>query len=131
LADPKQTEVLKQINEAWEHAKAQLAQLRQSVEKTSALAQAKFESNFLTQEKDRALRDFGAAVWAQVKAGRLTLPAGLAPSIKAMQEVERRAEAKNREINSLIGEGTETVDRLKARPNKSSKTAVVTKGRKR
>jgi len=74
MPDPKQQEVLKQINDAWEHAKAQLTQLRQAVEKTAAMAQAKIDATYVGRERDRALRDLGEAVWGQVKAARMSLP---------------------------------------------------------
>lgn len=131
MADPQQ-EILKQINDAWNEAKAQLAQLRAAVERTSELANAKMESNLLGRDRDKALRDLGEAVWAQVKAGKMTLPQAVSAATKAMQEFEKKAEAKNREINSLIMEGGEAVDRLKARTTtKSHRTAVVSKGKKR
>jgi hypothetical protein len=123
--------VLKQISEAWEQAKTQLAQLRAAVEKTSALAQAKATSDVLARDRDRALRDFGEVVWAQVKAGRLQLPAGLTPAMKAMQEVEQRADKHKQDITALIQEGGEAVDRIKAKPNRSHKSAVAAKGKKR
>ena len=131
MPDPQQ-EILKQINDAWNEAKAQLAQLRAQVERTQELANAKMESNFLGRDRDKALRDLGEAVWAQVKAGKMTLPQAVSAATKAMQEVEKKAEAKNREINSLIMEGGEAVDRLKARTTtKSHRTAVVSRGKKR
>ena len=131
MADPQQ-DILKQINDAWNEAKAQLAQLRAQVERTQELANAKMESNFLGRDRDKALRDLGEAVWAQVKAGKMSLPQAVSAATQAMQEVEKKAEAKNREINSLIMEGGEAVDRLKARTTtKSHRTAVVSKGKKR
>jgi hypothetical protein len=132
VADPQQ-DILKQINDAWNEAKAQLAQLRAAVERTSDLAQAKMESNILTRDRDKALRDLGEAVWALVKAGKMALPQAVSAATKAMQEVERKAEAQNREINSLIMEGGEAVDRLKAArtTTKSHRTAVASKGKKR
>jgi len=131
LADPKQQDVLKQINAAWEQAKAQLAKLREAVEHTGELAQVKVEQGFVGRARDKALRDLGEAIWSQVKAGRMNLPAGLAPAMKAIQEVERKAAAQNEEINALLAEGPETVARIKAPPNKSHKTAVARKGKKR
>jgi hypothetical protein len=131
VADPQQ-DILKQINDAWNEAKAQLAQLRAAVERTSELALAKMESNLLARDRDRALRDLGEAVWAQVKAGKVSLPPTLSTATKAMQEVEKKAEAQNREINSLIMEGGEAMDRLTARPaTKSHRAAVVSEGKKR
>lgn len=129
--------MIKQISEAWEQAKAELAQLRAAVEKTSALAQAKISSDFFGREKDKALRDLGEVVWSHVKGGRLQLPAAMTAAIKAVQEAEKRAQKQNEEINALISEGGEAVDRInaktiKAKTTKSHKVASSKKkGRKR
>jgi hypothetical protein len=105
--------------------------LRAAVEKTTAMAQAKATGEVLLKGRDKALRDFGEAVWTQVKAGRLQLPAGMTAAIKAMQEADQRIDKHKQDISALIDEGGEAVARIKAKPNRSHKTAVAGKGRKR
>src|SRR5258708_21668068 len=83
--DPKQ-ETLRQIQQAWDSAQAQLAELRDQVETTTRLAQAKVTQNFLERDLDRAYRDLGEAGWAQVSKGRLQLPPTLASVMKALSE---------------------------------------------
>jgi hypothetical protein len=124
--------VLKQINAAWDTAQRQLTDLRTQVERAQQLAQAKVQSNFLQREKDKALRDFGEAVWTFVHKGKLQLPAALSPMVKAMQEVQKRLDAHNEEITDLLKEGEEAAVRMKSAPrNVSGKTAVAGKGKKR
>jgi hypothetical protein len=132
LPEPKPTDVLKQITAAWEQAKGQLADLRAAVERTGELAKAQQQSTYFGKDRDQALRDLGAAVWGQVRAGKLQLPSSLGPAVKAIQAVEARVEAHNREINDLILEGGEQIDRLKAKTTqKSHKTAVAPRSKKR
>ncbi len=112
MADSKR-EVLRQISDAWKTAQAQLDELRSAVERTGDLAQLKLKSEFLHRELDRAFRDLGEAVWAEVKKGSLELPAALASAAKAVEEVERRQAAQASSINELLGEGVEVAEKSK------------------
>jgi hypothetical protein len=114
-ADPKPSQSLKQITEAFQTAHAQMAQLRKAVERHAELARAKTQSDFIQKEKERALRELGEAVWRQVQKGRLELPATLASSLKAVQLAEQKAEAQAREISDLLLEGEETAQRMKGK----------------
>lgn len=122
------SEVLKQINAAWDQAQDQLKELRTQVEKTAAMAQAKVQSNFLERDLDRAYRDLGEAVWAQVSRGQLTLPKSMAAVLKALEAVTKRIQEQNASINDLLSEGADVAAKLK---EKMSKTAVATKDKKR
>ncbi|MBK7863298.1 MAG: hypothetical protein IPJ65_32795 [Archangiaceae bacterium] len=114
MADPRQ-ETLKQIQAAWEAAQAQLDELRGQVEKTTQLAQAKVSSNFLERDLDRAYRDLGEAVWAQVSKGRLQLPKDLSSVLKALEVVTKKIQEQNASINDLLSEGAEVASRLKGK----------------
>jgi predicted nucleic acid-binding Zn-ribbon protein len=114
MADPRQ-ETLKQIQEAWDAAQAQLTELRDQVEKTAALAQAKVASNFLERDLDRAYKDLGEAVWAQVSKGRLQLPKELGAVLKALENVTKKIQEQNASINDLLSEGAEVASRLKGK----------------
>ncbi|HEX8826161.1 MAG TPA: hypothetical protein VF794_40020, partial [Archangium sp.] len=92
-ADPKQSETLRQIQQAFQSAQSQMTQLRQQVEKHAELARAKTQHDFIQKEKERALRELGEAVLSQVRKGRLELPSSLAPLLKAVEQVEKKAEA--------------------------------------
>jgi hypothetical protein len=133
LSDPKQ-DIIQQISAAWETAQRQLADLREQVQRTTELANAKVSSNFLERERDKALRDFGEAVWAQVHKNKVALPAAFAGAVRAMQEMQKRIDAQNSEISDLLKEGNEAAARLNVRKgtnSKSGKTAVAAKGKKR
>src|SRR5687768_4298205 len=113
MVNPSNTETMKQIAEAWEQAKAQVAALREQVQKAGELANLKLHSAVLEREEDRAFRDFGMAVWAQVQKGSLKLPSSLSSAVKAMQEVQKKRDAQSKEINDLLEEGKEQADRMK------------------
>lgn len=115
---PSPTDTLKQIEQAWQHAQAQLAQLRTQVEKTTALAQAKVTANLLERDLERAYRDLGEAVWAQVSKGRLTLPREMAGVMKALEQVTLRIQEQNASLADLLSEGSEAADRLRKGPAK-------------
>lgn len=106
-------DAVKQISEAWEQAKAQLAALREQVQKAGELANLKLQSAVLEREEDKAFRDFGQAVWAQVQKGNLKLPSSISAAAKAMQEVQKKRDAQSREINDLLEEGKDVADRMK------------------
>ena len=114
MADPRQ-ETLKQIQEAWDAAQAQLSELRDQVEKTAQLAQIKVSQNFLERDLDRAYRDLGEAVWAQVSKGRLQLPTQLGSVLKALEVVTKKIQEQNASINDLLSEGAEVASRLKGK----------------
>ncbi|MBI3183928.1 MAG: hypothetical protein HYZ28_17465 [Myxococcales bacterium] len=135
LAEQKQNDVVRQITAAWEQAQTQLVELRKQVEHTSALAMAKVQSNFLESDFDRALRDFGGAVWEQVKKGKLALPPSLSAAARVMQEEQKRLDAHRAEISDLLREGAEVASRI-VKPghrgsNVSGKTLMAPKGKKR
>ena len=67
---PQNAEMLRQIQAAWEEAQAQLHVLKSQVEHAAAMAQAKVGSNMLDRDLDRAYRDLGEAVWAEVSKGK-------------------------------------------------------------
>ena len=111
MVELKQPDVVRQIGQAWENAQEQLAELRAQVERTTELAMAKTQSNFLERDKDRALRNLGEAVWNQVQKGKLALPAALREVTRAMEEVQKKIDAEQREIADLLREGEEAVAR--------------------
>lgn len=114
MPDPRQ-ETLKQIREAYDAAQAQLSELRQQVEKATVLAQAKVTSNVLERDLDRAYRDLGEAVWAQVSKGRMQLPPTLSSVLKALDVVTKKIQQQNQSINDLLSEGAEVASRLKVK----------------
>jgi chromosome segregation ATPase len=111
-ADPKQSETLRQIQEAFQSAQSQMTELRQRVEKHAELARAKTQNDFIQQEKDRALRQLGESVFKQVQKGKLELPEGFGPLLKAVEHAQKKAEAHTREIGDLLKEGEEAAQRL-------------------
>jgi hypothetical protein len=111
-ADPKQSEALRQLQEAFQSAQSQMVQLRQQVEKHAELARAKTQNDFIQKEMDRALRQLGESVFKQVQKGRVTLPEGFAPFLKAVEHAQKKAEAQAREITDLLQEGEQAAQRL-------------------
>ena len=129
-ADPKQSETLRQIQAAFEASQAQLAELRQQVEKHASLAKAKTSSDFMQKEKDRVFRELGEAVFKQVQKGRLELPAAFAPLLKAIEQSLHKAESQAREITDLLQEGEETAQRLKQKNAGPSHSGVAPRPKK-
>lgn len=121
MADPKQSEVIKQIQEAWNEAQAQLALLREQVEHAANLAQARVQMNMNQRDLDRAYRDLGEAVWAEVSRGRLQLPPNLSAVKKALEVVTNRIREQNASINDLLAEGADIARRLQEKMARASK----------
>lgn len=121
---PPQTEVLRQIQQAWNEAQAQLTLLREQVEHASAVAQAKVASNLNERDLDRAYRDLGEAVWAELSKGKLQLPPGLAPVKKALDQVTQKIRAQNATINDLLAEGEDIAKRLQEKMARASKAVA-------
>jgi hypothetical protein len=129
-ADPKQSETLRQIQQAFQNAQSQMAQLRQQVEKHAELARAKTQHEFIQKEKERALRELGEAVLNQVRKGRLELPSSLASLVKAVEQAEKKEEAQVREITDLLQEGEEAAQRLKEKKAGGAHSGVAPRTKK-
>jgi hypothetical protein len=114
-------EVVRQIQEAWAEAQAQLAVLREQVEHATAMAQAKVGSNMLERDLDRAYRDLGEAVWAEVSKGKLQLPSNLTAVRKLLEGVTQKIRVQNASINDLLAEGAEVAKRLQEKMSAASK----------
>jgi flagellar hook-associated protein FlgK len=130
-ADPKQSEVVKQINEAFQAAQARLAQLREAVERNTDLARANAKATVLKDQKDRALKELGEVVWRQVQKGKLELPAGFASLLKGVEAAEQAAEAHARELTDILREGEEVAERLKVGKNATKPQTIVANGGKK
>lgn len=118
---PQNNETLKQIQAAWEEAQAQLAVLRAQVEHAAAMAQAKVGSNMLDRDLDRAYRDLGEAVWAEVSKGKLQLPQSLTTVRKMLEGVTQKIRTQNNSINDLLAEGADLAKRLQEKMSAASK----------
>ena len=85
------------------------------------MAQAKVGSNMMDRDLDRAYRDLGEAVWAEVSKGKLNLPANLTAVRKLLDGVTQKIRAQNNSINDLLAEGTEIAKRLQEKMSSASK----------
>lgn len=130
MTDPKQAEVIKQIQQTFQQSQTQLAQLRTAVERTAELARMKSENDFLNREKDRAFEALGEAVYRLVQKGKLELPAALAPQVKAVSDAERKVEIQASAIHDLLKEGEETAARLKVKNDATGKNVVASRPKK-
>jgi len=118
---PGNPETLAQIKAAWDEAQAQLSVLRQQVEHATAMAQAKVASNILERDLDRAYRDLGEAVWAEVSKGKLQLPSNLSSVRKLLESVTTKIRTQNASINDLLAEGADLAKRLQEKMSTASK----------
>lgn len=114
-------EMMKQIQAAWDEAQAQLTVLRQQVEHAASIAQAKVGSNMLDRDLDRAYRDLGEAVWAEVSKGKLQLPQSLGHVRKLLENVTQKIRVQNASINDLLAEGADIAKRLQEKMSAASK----------
>ncbi|AGC45494.1 MULTISPECIES: hypothetical protein [Myxococcus] len=130
-ADAKQTEVMKQINEAFQSAQARLTQLREAVERNTDLARANAKATVLKDQKDRALKELGELVYRQIQKGKLELPAGFASALKSIEAAEQAAEAHARELTDILREGEEIAERLKVGKNAPKPQTVLAPGNKK
>ncbi len=118
---PANQQTLQQIQEAWAEAQAQLSILREQVEYAAKMAQAKVGSNVLDRDLDRAYRDLGEAVWAEVSKGKLQLPQNLVSVRKLLEGVTQKIRVQNASINDLLAEGAEVAKRLQEKISAASK----------
>lgn len=118
---PQQSDTLRQIQAAWDEAQAQLAVLRDQVELATALAQAKVGSNVLERDVDRAYRDLGEAVWAEVSKGKLQIPQSMGAVRKSLEDVTQKIRSQNASITDLLAEGAELAKRLQEKKPTPSK----------
>ncbi len=118
---PQNNEALRQIQAAWEEAQAQLEVLKSQVEHAAAMAQAKVGSNMLDRDLDRAYRDLGEAVWAEVSKGKLQLPNNLSTVRKLLENVTQKIRTQNASINDLLAEGADIARRLQEKMSAASK----------
>jgi hypothetical protein len=131
LADVKQPDVMKQIQQAFQSAQAQLAQLREQVSHTAELARLNSQANYLQMEKDKALRGLGEAVWRLVQKGKLELPSSLAPAVKAVEAAEQKAAAHASEITDILQEGEALAARLKGKNDGKAQTPLAPRPKKK
>lgn len=125
-----QSETLKNIQAAFESAQGQVLDLRKQVEHMANLAQAKVQQNLLERDLDRAFRELGEAVWAQISKGKLQLPSQFSTVMKALDAVTKRIQEQNASINDLFAEGNEIANRL-ARRTAAPKSGVASQQKKR
>lgn len=121
VAHESPAEVVRQIQQAWAEAQAQLTALREQVEEATALAQAKVRSTALGSALDEAYRDLGEAVWTEVSKGRLRLPPQLAALQKALEVVTGKVRAQNASIRELLAEGEMVARRTQEKGGRASK----------
>lgn len=131
MADVKQSDVMKQIQQAFQTAQAQLAQLREAVTHTEELARLNSRGNSLQMAKDKALRDLGEAVWRQVQKGKLELPSTLAQVVKAVEAAEQQHAANTAEITDILAEGELVAARLKGKNDGKAQTSLAPKPKKK
>jgi hypothetical protein len=124
---PTPSELIRQITSAWENAQEQLAALRSQVERTTHLAQAKVQANFIERDRDRAFRDLGEAVWRQVHAGKLVLPEAVSEALETVRKIEGKLAAQNQEITDIL-KADEQEEKASA---KTSRSGVAQKTKKR
>ena len=123
-ATPQQGDALKEIQRAWAEAGEQLAALRLQVAEAGELAQLKLQSAVLERDRDRALRDFGDAVWQAVQRGTVKLPASVAAAQKTLEGVLAREQAHAADVAELLKEGDEAAERRKAGKAKGTSKTV-------
>ncbi|XXF81379.1 hypothetical protein P2318_16945 [Myxococcaceae bacterium GXIMD 01537] len=130
MTDPKQADVIRQIQQAFQTAQGQMVQLRTAVERTAELARMKSESDFLKLQKERAFEALGEAVYRLVQKGKLELPAAVAAEVKGVEEAERKAEAQASAILDILKEGEEAAARLKGKNDAAPKNVVAPRAKK-
>ena len=122
--------IIRQIQQAWEEAQAQLSLLKEQVVHATSLAQSKVRSSGLESDLDIAYRDLGEAVWAEVAKGRLQLPGQLSSVKKALEKVTAELQSQNASIKHLLAEGEDIAVRLQEKKARASK-AVANPSKKR
>ena len=124
-------DAIRQILEAWEASRAQLALLREQVEHATSLAQAKVQSNLLERDLDRAYRALGEAVWAEVSRGTLRIPASLASVREALEGLTRQVQAQRASLGELLSEGEALATKASEKKQGPASKTMASNPRKR
>ena len=131
MADAKQSEVMRQIQQAFQSAQAQLTQLREAVTHTAELARLNSQGNYLQMEKDKVFRELGEAVWRLAQKGKLELPSWPPAQVKAVQAAEQRAAAHAAEITDILQEGEAVAARLKGKNDGRAQSPLASRPKKK
>ena len=131
-----QAQALKEIQEAWEQAQRQLADLREAVERHGELSALYAQGEAFSRELDRAYRELGEAVWSAAKKGKLELPTqvqAVASAVKGIELIEQKQAARASAIHDLLAEGAEVAGKLRAAAKKPlpATKPLASRGKKR
>jgi hypothetical protein len=85
-----------------------LEAIRDRLIQRSLIGKRKLDRSVTRRELDVLLRELGERWRALVKAGRLEVPAELAPLVERVKSVESRLEAQERDIEALQNEEPST-----------------------
>jgi hypothetical protein len=129
---PTSSELIKQITETFAKAQERFHELRDAVERTSEMAIANAKANWIGQEREKAFRDLGEAVWSAVQEGELSLPSSVGPALKRVQDLEKKRQAQAAAILDILKEGEEAADRMRTGAAKAlPKSGMASKTKKR
>ena len=108
----KSGDILKQIQDEWEAAKAQLANLRVAVEQAERLAQLRLGMTSSDKAREEAYRRLGSAVWGQIKSGRTQL-ASCQEEQNALSKLEGRMSDQMKELMDILKEGENMIKHIR------------------
>ncbi len=82
--------------------------IRDRLVQRSLIGKRKLDRTATRRELDAVLRDLGERWRALVRAGRMEVPAELAPLVQRVRDLEARLEAQERDIEALQNEEPST-----------------------
>jgi hypothetical protein len=82
--------------------------IRDRLVQRSLIGKRKLDRTTTRRQLDALLRDLGERYRAQVRAGRIDVPAELAPLVQQVRDLEQRLETQEKDIEALENEQPST-----------------------
>ena len=99
------SELLANLQKAWEEAQHQLIKLRKQVEERAALENFWSEKVQVDQKRQKALSDLGAAVYEDIQQGAIAPPKRWEGLLQRVAEVMQKAQEQQQKLSELLEEG--------------------------
>jgi hypothetical protein len=121
VAGPKHTQnndVLRELSESWESAKAELSRLRASVDQAVRMGEAQGELGRRRGEREAALLKLGEAFYKLVQDGAVDVPAALKRAVGEVKAKEAELLRQQADIAAILKEADALVEKSRKTPAK-------------
>ncbi len=106
-------DVLRQIGEMWDGARAELAQLREAAERAAQMGRAQVEVAQRRTEREGALLRLGEAFYKMVESGEVAPPAALKRAIGEVKAKDAELLRQQADIQAILKEADALAEKSK------------------